>query len=448
MNDKTTKKMSLSGKILIGMVVGLAVGIIARLLGLTSNMDISNPLYPATVYDQTVTMGLFQVLGSWFIRSLQMLVVPLVFVSLVCGTCNLADPAKLGRLGGKTIIFYLVTTAIAISIALFTAVILEPGSSANFSAKAYEAKEAPTLVTTLINLIPTNPLNAMVTGKMLQIIVFALLFGIAIALTPGKSSERMVQFFNDLNEIIMKLVTLLMNLAPYGVFALIAKLTTQLGLDVFESLGKYFLVVLGVLLIHGFLVYPTLLKFLARVNPITFLKKMRPAQLFAFSTASSNATLPVTMEVVTKRLGVAPSTASFTLPLGATINMDGTAIMQGVATVFISQIYHIDLTMGQYLTVILAATMASVGTAGVPGVGLITLAMVLGQVGLPVEGIAIIMTVDRLLDMVRTAINVTGDSVVSCIVGRSEGELDLSVFNDPNAGIEFEEVHLQHAKDS
>ncbi len=448
MPDKKEKRMSLSAKILIGMAVGLVVGILARLLGLTSNMDISNPLYPATVYDQTITMGLFQVLGSWFIRSLQMLVVPLVFVSLVCGTCNLADPAKLGRLGGKTIIFYLVTTAIAISIALVAAIILEPGTGANFSAKAYEAKEAPSLVKTLIDLIPTNPLTAMVTGKMLQIIVFALLFGIAIALTPGKSSERMVQFFNDLNEIIMKLVTLLMNLAPYGVFALIAKLTTQLGLDVFESLGKYFFVVIGVLLIHGLLVYPALLKFLARVNPITFLRKMRPAQLFAFSTASSNATLPVTMEVVTRRLGVASSTASFTLPLGATINMDGTAIMQGVATVFISQIYHIDLTMAQYLTVILAATMASVGTAGVPGVGLITLAMVLGQVGLPVEGIAIIMTVDRVLDMVRTAVNVTGDSVVSCIVGRSEGELDVAVFNDPNAGIDFEEVHLQHAKDS
>ncbi len=442
--SKTKSKLSISARILIAMMAGLSFGIIARLFGLTT--DSTAEVFPVTFYDNYVTTGFLEVVGTWFIRSLKMLVVPLVFVSLVCGTCNLADPSKLGRVGLKTMLFYLTTTAIAIAMAIFAAILVEPGVGAVVQSAEYTIKESPTLVQTLINIVPENPIGAMADTKMLQLIVFALLFGIAIALTPGKAGERTARFFNDLNEIIMRLVTLLMNLAPYGVFALIARLTSKLGLDIFIQLGLYFAVVMVVLFIHGLIVYPTLLTLLAKVNPLTFLKKMRPAQLFAFSTASSNATLPVTMEVVTKRLGVKSSTASFTLPLGATINMDGTAIMQGVATVFIAQFYQIPLDLTQYLTVILAATMASVGTAGVPGVGLITLASVLTLVGLPAEGIGMIIGIDRLLDMVRTAVNVTGDSVVTCIVGKGEGELDMDVFNDPNAGADFEEVQLAHAK--
>jgi Na+/H+-dicarboxylate symporter len=273
----------------------------------------------------------------------------------------------------------------------------------------------------------------MVEGNMLQVIVFSILFGIAVALA-GRPGEKVADLFSDLNEIIMKLIIILMDLAPYGVFCLMAKLFATLGFDTIGNLITYFLLVLFVLVLHGTATYPLMLKLLAGLNPLMFFRKMRPVMLFAFSTSSSNATLPVTLKTTTHHLGVRNNIASFTIPLGATINMDGTAIMQGVATVFIAQAYNIDLSFAQYLSVILTATLASIGTAGVPGVGLITLAMVLQQVGLPVEGIALIIGVDRLLDMTRTAVNVTGDCTVSCIVAKSEGEFDQSAFDDPNTG--------------
>ncbi len=431
--DNKNKKMTLSAKIIIAMFAGLIFGLLARNIGWTDSV----------LYNQYVTNGVLFIVGKLFVNSLKMLVVPMVFVSLVCGTCNLTEPSKLGRMGLKTISLYLITTAIAITIALAAAIIFEPGVGAHFETAAYVPKEAPSITQTLINLIPDNPFAAMVEGNMLQIIIFAILFGIAISLTQNESGKTVASWFNALNEVIMKLVTLLMYLAPYGVFALISQLTSKMGLDAFQSLGKYFSLVLIILLVHGLIVYPTILSILGRLNPLPFLKKMRPVHLFAFSTASSNATLPVTMEVVTKRIGVKSSTASFTLPLGATINMDGTAIMQGIATVFIAQLYGIDLTATQYLTVILMATMASIGTAGVPGVGLITLATVLTQVNLPAEGIGIILGIDRLLDMVRTAVNVTGDAVVSVVVGKSENEFVAEIFYDPNAGLDYEEVHLE-----
>jgi len=423
---------SLSTRIILAMVAGLILGVLARYLGWAEN----------STYQHYMTDGLFSITGRLFINSLQMLVVPLVFVSLVCGTCNLTDPKKLGRLGIKTILFYLGTTAIAISIAILAAIIFKPGANAHFEQMSYIAKEAPPLSDILINIIPKNPFAALVDGNMLQIIVFSILFGISIALVKSPSGKKIADFFNAVNDVIMQMVTLLMLVAPIGVFALITKLTTQLGMDAFQSLGQYFVLVLMVLLVHGFLIYPALLSLFSQLSPSVFLKKMRPVQLFAFSTASSNATLPVTMEIVTQRMGVGKSTASFTLPLGATINMDGTAIMQGVATVFIAQIYQIDLSVTQYLTVIVAATMASIGTAGVPGVGLITLAMVLKQVGLPAEGIAIILGIDRILDMVRTSINVTGDSVVSLIVAKSENDFNQNEFDNPNTGLQHAEIHL------
>ena len=280
---------------------------------------------------------------------------------------------------------------------------------------------------------------------MLQIIVFAVLFGLAMAMS-GKAGERLAAVFTDLSDVIMKLVTLLMNLAPYGVFFLMAKLFTTLGFETITSLAKYFAVVMAVLIIHGLVSYAVILKLLSGLNPVIFFRKMRDAALFGFSTSSSNATMPVTMETVTKKLGVKNSIASFTVPLGATINMDGTAIMQGVATVFIAQVFAVDLTLTDYLMVVLTATLASVGTAGVPGVGLIMLAMVLQQVGLPVEGIALIIGVDRLLDMTRTAVNVTGDAMVSCIVGKSEGAFDRNVFDDINAGSKDENVDFHHLR--
>lgn len=425
------KKMSLTGRVILGMILGILTGFMIRSLF----ADV------AFIHDYIVN-GLFDVGGKIFIASLKMLVVPLVFVSLVCGTSSLKDLATLGRLGGKTLAFYLTTTALAITLALTMANIFQPGTGADLSAATtFASKEAPSLGSVIVGMFPTNPISAMASGNTLQIIVFAVLFGIAIS-AAGKPGERLAAVFADLNEVIMKLVALLMNIAPFGVFFLMAKLFTGLGLDAIYSLINYFLVLVAALLLHALVTYSVMLKAFTGLSPITFLKKMEDAVMFAFSTASSNATIPVTMETATKRLGVNNKIASFTVPLGATINMDGTAIMQGVATVFIAQAFNIDLTMTDYIMVILTATLASVGTAGVPGVGLIMLAMVLNQVGLPVEGIALIMGVDRLLDMVRTAVNITGDSVVTCIVAKSEGEMDVERFNDPLAATENEAVRF------
>jgi Na+/H+-dicarboxylate symporter len=345
-------------------------------------------------------------------------------------------------MGGKTLALYIGTTAVAITLALTIGNLFQPGAGADLTAaSSFKSADAPSLGQVIINMFPTNPIQAMAEGKTLQVIVFAVLFGIAIS-AAGKPGERIAAVFADLNEVIMKLVALLMNLAPFGVFFLMARLFSGLGLDAIWSLAEYFLVLAGTLLLHGLVTYSAMLKGFTGLNPITFLRKMEDAIMFAFSTASSNATIPVTMETAKNRMGVDNKVASFTVPLGATVNMDGTAIMQGVATAFIAQAYNIDLTMGDYLMVILTATLASVGTAGVPGVGLVMLAMVLNQVGLPLEGIALIMGVDRLLDMIRTAVNITGDSAVSIIVAKSEGALDESRFNNPAAGEKEEEVKL------
>lgn len=425
------KRLSLTGRVLLGMGLGILAGFIFR----TLLADV------ALVHDYLVNGALY-VGGKIFIASLSMLVVPLIFVSLVCGTSSLKDLSTLGRLGGKTLSFYLATTAIAITLALLLGSLFQPGQGVDLtSASTFAAKEAPSLGEVFIGMFPTNPINSMAQGNTLQIIVFAVLFGIAISLA-GQPGERIAALFNDFNEVIMKLVTLLMNIAPYGVFCLMAQLFTTLGLDAILNLAEYFLVVAGTLLLHGVIVYGLLLKAFTGLSPLIFLKKMEDAIMFAFSTASSNATIPVTMETTTRRMGVDNRVASFTVPLGATINMDGTAIMQGVATAFIAQAFNIDLSFNDYLMVILTATLASVGTAGVPGVGLVMLAMVLNQVGLPVEGIALIIGVDRLLDMIRTAVNITGDSVVTCIVGKSEGAMDLARFNDPHSGEKEEEIRF------
>ncbi|HGY9575705.1 TPA: dicarboxylate/amino acid:cation symporter [Vibrio fluvialis] len=430
----TKKPMSLTSRVILGMVAGILTGFAIRTLFADNGF-----------VDAYIVNGLFEVGGKIFIASLKMLVVPLVFVSLVCGTSSLKDLSTLGRMGGKTLAFYITTTAIAITLALTMGTIFQPGAGADLTAASgFTSAEAPSLGKVLIDMFPTNPINAMAEGKTLQVIVFAVLFGIAIS-AAGKQGERIAAVFNDLNEVIMKLVALLMNVAPYGVFFLMAKLFTGLGLSAILNLAEYFVVLAATLLIHGLVTYSVMLKSFAGLSPITFFRKMEDAIMFAFSTASSNATIPVTMETAKNRFGVDNKIASFTIPLGATVNMDGTAIMQGVATAFIAQAFNIDLSMGDYLTVILTATLASIGTAGVPGVGLVMLAMVLNQVGLPLEGIALIMGVDRLLDMIRTAVNITGDSVVTCIVAKSENALDEARFYDPMAGAKEEEVHLKRA---
>jgi Na+/H+-dicarboxylate symporter len=417
--------MSLTRKIVTAMLLGMLVGVILNILFSSSLISQLSIEWLHT----NLVFGLFDTVGQIFVRTLKLLVVPLVLVSLICGVSSLGNNSRMGAVALKTVVLYLVTTAIAISLAILTAVIVQPGVGIDLAlASEFVAKEAPPLKQTLINIFPSNPVESMANGATLQIIVFALLFGFAVT-KAGEQGQRIISFFNDLNAVIMKMVMMLMLIAPFGIFCLLAKLFADVGIGMIMSLGKYFLTVLFVLLLHSLGVYSLLLKFFTGLSVKTFLSKLRPALALAFSTASSGATMPVTMRTVEERLGVSKSVSSFTVPLGATINMDGTAIMQGVATVFIAQAYNIGLTFEGYLAVVLTATLASVGTAAVPGVGLVMLVMVLNQVGLPVEGIGLIIGVDRLLDMTRTATNVTGDAMVTTVVASSEGLVDKTVFD-------------------
>ncbi len=418
-------KMTLTTKVLIGMALGIVVGLAINLLGLNGEGSFIN---------EYVVNGLFHITGKMFVTSLKMLVVPLVFFSLITGVLGIGDIGALGKVGGKSFVLYMLTTAIAIAVGIGIAASIGIGEGVHMtSAASFTAKEAPALSSVLINIIPSNAIDAMAKGKMLQIIFFSILVGISI-LMVGKKAEPVVELVEIGNEIMMKMVNIVMAVAPYAVFALLAKAIANLGLGLLADLAGYVIVLISALMIHLFVTLMSILKLFSGMSPVKFLKKMRETQIFAFSTSSSNATIPVTLRAVTNRLGVDNSVASFTVPFGATINMDGTAIMQGVATVFIANAYGVHLGITGYLTVILMSVLASIGTAGVPGVGLIMLSMVFTQVGLPVEGIGLILGVDRLLDMVRTAVNVSGDAAVSVIVAKSEGKLDQSIYNDPDAG--------------
>ncbi len=424
--------MTMTTKILIWMVAGLVLGSVINIWA----TDV------AFIQDYLVN-GLFHVIGAIFINLLKMLVVPLVTFSLICGVCGIGDIKKLGRIGIKTFSLFLLTTALAITLAIFVSLMAEPGKDFNLQQTdqtEFVAPEAPPLTQVFINLIPSNLVSAYAEGNMLQIIFFTILFAICL-LMIGERGRSIIDGAEKLNEVMMKVVNVVMALAPYGVFALMAKTFSLQGLELILPMISYFGVVALVLIFHATGTLMLLLKFLGRVSPIRFLKKIRAVQVFAFSTSSSNATIPVTLRATEQRLGVDNATASFVIPFGATINMDGTAIMQGVATVFIANVYGVELGLSGYLTVIGMAVLASIGTAGVPGVGLIMLAMVFNQVGLPVEGIALIMGVDRLLDMMRTAVNVTGDAVVTVIVARSEDNISMEIFNDPDAGA-IEVVHI------
>ena len=414
--------MQLSSKILSGMVLGIILGLVLNTLGGADPEQ--TPLISWFVDN------VFDVIGKIFVISLKLLVVPLVFFSLVCGSASMGEDVKMGQVALKTIGLYLVTTAIAVSLALTVANIVDPGVGINTAEAAnYIAKPAPSFKDVFIGIFPSNPFQAMVEGNMLQVIVFAILVGVAI-LQAGDSGKTVLRGCQMISDVIMRMVSILMNLAPYGVFCLLAKLFTSQGFSAIINLALYFGTIVFVLFLHASVVYTSIFALLTRLNPLTLFKNMRPALLFAFSTSSSNATMPITLNVARTRVGAHNSIASFTIPLGATVNMDGTAIMQGIATVFIAQAYGLDLTMSEYLAVVATATLASIGTAGVPGVGLITLAMVLQQVGLPVEGIGLIIGVDRLLDMMRTVVNVSGDGMVTAVVADSEGLLDREMFND------------------
>ncbi|MFK5976111.1 MAG: dicarboxylate/amino acid:cation symporter [Sulfurovum sp.] len=424
--------MTLTTKVLWAMVLGIAVGLIINISGLNGEGSFT---------EQYVVGGLFYIIGKMFITALKMLVVPLVFFSLLSGVLGIGDVRKLGSVGLKSFTLYILTTAIAIATAIILAIIIAPGSGANAVSNAsFTAKEAPAISDVLINIIPSNVISALSEGNMLQIIFFSILFGISL-LMVGKKAQSIVEGIEVINEAMMNMVNIVMSIAPYAVFALLAKAIAELGFDLLISLAGYVLVLVLALMLHLFGSLMLILKIFSGLSPKLFLAKIRDAQIFAFSTASSNATIPVTLRCVTKKMGVDNSVASFTVPFGATINMDGTAIMQGVATVFIANVYGVELGISGYLTVILMSVLASIGTAGVPGVGLIMLSMVFVQVGLPVEGIGLILGVDRLLDMIRTAVNVTGDAVVTCVVAKSEGELNRETFEDNEAGA-VEEIKI------
>ena len=414
------KKLSLTTVIFIALLLGTITGLVLNLW------------VPAGfVRDQVFVEGIFYVFGQGFIRLMQMLVVPLVFCSLVCGSMAIGDTKKLGKVGVKTMGFYLLTTAIAVSVAIFIAFCINPGVGLNM--RTMETAEAVSVektsfAETLLNIIPTNPIAALANGEMLPLILFALIIGIILA-HRGERADTVANFFSQFNDIMMDMTTGVMKLAPIGVFCLIARTFAGLGLDAFLPLLKYMGAVLLALAVQCLVVYQVFLKVFTGLSPIKFLKKFAPVMAFAFSTATSNATIPLSIDTLHRKMGVSKKISSFTIPLGATINMDGTAIMQGVAVVFAAQAFHIDLTMADFLTVIATATLASIGTAGVPSVGLITLSMVFNSVGLPVEAIGLIMGIDRILDMTRTAVNITGDAVCTAIVAKQDGALDRTKFD-------------------
>lgn len=423
MKKVKSKKTNITKKIFLSLILGMIVGLILYYV-----------IPEGMIRDQFLINGLFYVVGNGFLRAMQMLVVPLVFCSLVTGSMSIGDTKSMSKIGGKTILFYLVTTAIAITLALGVGSILRPGIGLDInSIEAVEVtvNESTGLADTLLNMIPSNPIQSLTEGNMLQIIVFALLVGIVLS-KLGKKVEVVGKFFSEANDIMMEMTNIVMKCAPYGVFCLIAKTFAGIGLDAFLPLIKYLVAVILALAIHCICIYLPLLKLFTKLSPWTFMKKFFPVMGFAFSTASSNATIPYSIETLEKKLGLPSKIVSFTIPLGATINMDGTAIMQGVAVMFAAQAFGMELTPAMLVTVVATATLASIGTAGVPGVGLITLSMVFTSVGLPIEAIALIMGVDRILDMARTAVNIVGDAVCSTIIASQEKELDVEVYYSEN----------------
>lgn len=418
---KTRKKAGLTTMIFIALISGMLLG------------GIIHYFVPAGYVRDTIFVdGIFYVIGNGFLRLMQMLVVPLVFCSIVCGSASIGDTKTLGKVGVKTVFFYLLTTALAIIAALGIALIIRPGlgipsSALETSGTISGTIEKTSAVDTILNIIPTNPIQGLAEGNMLQIILFAIIIGIILA-KLGEKVEIVSNFFAQFNDIMMEMTNMVMKLAPIGVFCLITRTFSGIGFSAFVPLLKYMVSVLLSLAFHCFVIYALLFFLFTRLNPYHFIKKYLPVMGFAFSTATSNATIPLAIETLKEKMGVSKKISSFTIPLGATINMDGTAIMQGVAVVFASQAFGIPLTPADYATVILTATLASVGTAGVPSVGLITLTMVFASVGLPTEAIALIMGIDRLLDMARTAVNITGDALCTSIVAYQDKSMDVNVF--------------------
>lgn len=403
------KKLRLTTKIFIGLILGIVVGSM-----LHGNLSIANTY--------------IKPFGTLFLNLIKMIIVPLVFSSLIVGTVSIGDPKTLGRIGGKTLSYYMITTSIAVFIGLTLSFVLVPGAGLTLPVDAVqEARTAPTITDTLLNIFPSNPLKGLVEGNILQVITFALFLGLGCTALPKDIAEPFVNFFNSLAEIMYKITSIIMTLAPYGVFALIVPVVAEYGLDVLLPLIKVIGAVYIGCIIHAIITYSLTAKIFAGISPLKFFKGIAPAAIMAFSTSSSAGTLPVTIRSVRENLGVSEKISSFVLPLGATINMDGTALYQGVCALFLAQVYGIDLTGGQLFTIILTATLGSIGTAGVPGAGFIMLTLVLQSVGLPLEGLVLIAGIDRILDMARTAVNVVGDAACSVFVAASEKEIDYNI---------------------
>ena len=418
--EKSPRKINLTTLIFLSLILGALTGVCFHYL-----------IPSGYVRDKIFVDGIFYVIGQGFLRLMQMLVVPLVFCSLVCGSSAVGDTATLGKIGIKTMVFYITTTALAITMAILVAKVVNPGiglDTSNIKAEEIQMSDPVSMQETLLNIIPKNPIGALANGDMLPIILFAILIGVILA-KLGSKVETVTNFFRQFNDIMMEMTDMIMKLAPIGVFCLISKTFAGIGFNAFLPLLKYMFAVFAALMIHCFVNYMVLLKGFTRLSPIKFIKKFIPVMGFAFTTATSNATIPMSIETLEQKMGVSRKISSFTIPLGATINMDGTAIMQGVAVIFAAQAYGVHLGAAQYLTVIATATLASIGTAGVPSVGLITLSMVFNSVGLPVEAIALIMGIDRILDMTRTAVNITGDAVCTTIVAHQNGSLNKEIFN-------------------
>ena len=412
------KKISLGNWILIGMLLGLIVGLLL-------NFYVTDPF----IKDIVLMNNVFYLGGNLFIKLMKMLVVPLVFFSIVVGVASISDIRTIGSIGGTTILIYLITTALAVTIALIIGMYIQPGAGLHMSELGGTSNLTmnQTMTDTILNLIPDNPFSSLATGDMLPVIIFGLLIGIILA-KLREETETFNKIFTEGNKIMMEMTSIVMKFAPIGVFCLMAKTFGGLGFDGILPLGKYFVCVLIGLAIQGFVVYPSLLVLFTRLNPIKFFKRFFSVMFFAFSSSTSNATIPLNMEKL-HEMGVSRDVSSFTIPLGATINMDGTSIMQGVAVMFAAQAYGIDLGTSALLTVIFTAVMASVGTAGIPSVGLVTLTMVFNSVGLPVQAIGVIFGIDHILDMFRTAINVTGDAICTIIVSFRNKAIDLDIYN-------------------
>jgi len=415
------KKLPLFAKILIGMGLGLVWGLSAKSLGLVE-----------------FTHDWIRPWGTIFINSLKLIAIPLIVFSLIDGISNLTDISRLSRIGGKTITFYLSTTVLAVAIGLISVNLIKPGkflsSEKREELRVAYASDIDTSISSahgvkgdgplqmLVDIVPENFFHAASSnGNMLQVIFFSILFGVAMILVKPDKIVGVKSFFDGANHVVLKIVDIIMNFAPVGVFALLASLNIDIPL--MQALGVYSINVVMALGLMAFIVYPSILKMFTKVSPFAFFKGIMPAQILAFSTSSSAATLPATMDCVEKNLGVSEEVSSFVLPLGATVNMDGTSIHQAVSAVFIAQAFGIDLTLGQQLTILLTAVLSSIGAAAVPGAGIIMLIIVLEAVGLDPTGLALILAVDRPLDMLRTVVNVTGDATVACVVGSSEGKI-------------------------